>query len=93
VRRDTIVQELNAEDIESVQRVKSDACINLFYEAILGGCILGVVLQDQQGPQVNNYLIWLLALNGICYLLKTVLFYLTPHWRPINKTELYKLGV
>ena len=93
MRRDTIVQELNAEDHEAAARVKNDACINLFYEAILGGCILGVILQDEQDSDVNNYLIWLLSLNGFCYLLKVIFFYLTPHWRPISRTELCKLGV
>ena len=44
VRRDTLVQELSAEDLEAAQRLKGDTCINLFYESMLGGCTLAVIM-------------------------------------------------
>ena len=96
--RHTIVRELNAEDLERIEKIKKDAACVFASESVLWGCACIVVIESRDDSwdvpdEVRKYLIILLILNVTFSVLKFLLGYSCAMQRRAGRTEWYQVGM
>ena len=88
VRRDTLVREMNDADQAGVAKIKSDVLCYAMCEGILGAMCLSAITaaKEENPPQVNDYILWFLIVNGTFTLIKLILLYGTIDCRSLKAT-------